>query len=180
MSSNPRFIAVIFCTWFLLIGAAFGQKASIEADIKGVDGRPAKNAEVRIERRDQKTQPVIMKTDGRGHLAATKLDAGTYNVTATVEGGVQSSQVVKTQANKPSIVTFDMRKNAAVTGKTPKRYVWVPSETGSQLGGHWVEVGRDGKKTGPGAQNMDTMNGSSLDNINRGSFGSQPKAGGGQ
>jgi hypothetical protein len=180
MSFNSRLVTVIFCSSFFVLTAAFGQKAAIEADVKGVDGRPSKGAEVRIERVDKKTQPVIAKTDGRGHLAANNLEAGTYKLTATVEGGVQSTLMVKTQANKPLLVTFDMRKTAAVTGKKAKRYVWVASETGTRLGGHWVEVGQDGQRTDPSTRNLDMMNGNAMNNLQRQSFGSAPRAGGGQ
>lgn len=167
MSLNTRLVTIVFCSWFVLLGAAFGQKASIEADVKGVDGRPSKNAEIRIERRDKTTQPVIVKTDGRGHLTATSLEAGTYKVTAIVEGGVQSSQVLKTQTNKAFRVTFDLGKTAAMTGKAKRRYVWVHPQTGTRFGGHWEEAGEASGTADPSERNIDKLNGNSMDNIQR-------------
>ena len=133
--STTRLTAVIFSSSFLLLGSAFGQKAVIEADVRGVDGAPAKGAEVRIERQDKKAAPVIAKTDKQGRVVANDLEIGSYKVTATVEGGVQSSQIVKTRSNKPTLIPLDMRKAVAVAGKGKMRSVWVPAQTGSRLGG---------------------------------------------
>ena len=158
--SQTRLAAVIFSSSFLLLGSAFGQKAVIEADVRGVDGAAAKGAEVRIERQDKKAPPVIAKTDKQGRAVANDLEVGSYKVTATVEGGVQSSQMVKTRSSKPTLVPLDMRKTVAVASKGKKRSVWVPSQTGTRLGGHWEEVGADvPAKTGPYGGPVDTMNG---------------------
>ena len=158
--SQKRLAAVIFSSSFLLLSSAFGQKAVIEADVRGVDGGPAKGAEVRIERQDKKAAPVIAKTDKQGRVVANDLEIGSYKVTATVEGGVQSSQIVKTRSNKPTLIPLDMRKTVAVASKGKKRSVWVPSQTGTRLGGHWEEVGADvPAKTGPYGGPVDTMNG---------------------
>ena len=120
MSSKIRLITLIFSLLCLLLSPAFAQKASIEVDVIGVDGGPAKGAEVWIERQGQKATPVVGKTDHRGHLKARNLDAGTYKLAARVEGGIQLSQIVKTLANKAASAVFDMRKTAAVAGKTKK------------------------------------------------------------
>lgn len=158
--STTRLTAVIFSSSFLLLGSAFGQKAVIEADVRGVDGAPAKGAEVRIERQDKKAAPVFAKTDKQGRVVANDLEIGSYKVTATVEGGVQSSQMVKIRNNKPTLIPFDMRKTAAVAGKAHKRSVWVPAQTGSRLGGHWEEVGADvPAKASPSGGAIDTMSG---------------------
>ena len=164
--STTRLTVVIFFSSFLLLGSAFGQKSVIEADVRGVDGAPAKGAEVRIERQDKKAAPVIAKTDKQGRVLASDLEIGSYKVTATVEGGVQSSQIVKTQANKHLLIPFDMRKTVAVAGKARKRSVWVPSQTGTRLGGHWEEVGADvPAKSGPSGGPTDTMNGEALSRL---------------
>jgi hypothetical protein len=166
MSSNSRLLTVIFCTAFFPLGAAFGQPAAIEADVKGVDGRPAKSAEVRIERQDKKMAPMMVKTNWRGHLSATNLEVGTYKLTATVAGGVQSSQVVKTQAQKPSLVTFDLEKTPAVASKGKKKMVYVPAQTGTRVGGGWVQVNDDGTPAStPNGQNVDTFSGNALQRV---------------
>jgi hypothetical protein len=164
MSSKIRLIALIFSLFYLLLSPAFGQKATIEADVIGVDGGRAKGANVRIE--GQKMTPVFAKTDSRGHLTARNLDAGTYKLTATVEGGIQLSQIVKTQANKTAIAVMDMRKTPAIAEKSKKRYVWVQGETGSRLGGHWVEAKSD-ETASVKRRNTDTLSGRDLDKLQR-------------
>jgi hypothetical protein len=166
MTSKMRLITLTFSVLCLLLSPALGQKAAIEADVIGVDGRPAKGAEVRIDRQGQKMTPVFGKTDGRGHLSARNLDAGSYKITAKVEGGIQLSQIVKTQANKASSAVFDMRKTAAIAEKPNKRYVWVQGETGSRLGGHWVEVNSNEKAPGT-ARNTEAMSSHALENLQR-------------
>lgn len=167
MSSNSRLVAAIFCSTFFLLSAAFGQKTAIQADVKGVDGRPAKTAEVRIERQDKKTAPMLVKTDWRGRMAVANLEVGTYKLTAIVAGGIQSSQIVKTQAQKPSLVTFDLTKAPVTAGKGKTRMVYVPAPTGTRIGGGWVQVNDDGQPTTtPNGQNVDTMSGDSLQRLN--------------
>jgi len=161
MPLNSRFISVVFSSFFLL-GSAFGQQAAIETEVTGVDGRPSKAAEVRIERQDKKAAPVIAKTDKHGRSTAT-VEMGTYKLTATVEGGIHSSTIVKTQPNKPILVAFDMRNTPAMASKSKKRYVWVQAETGTRIGGHWVEADGDTQSTANG-QPVDRMDGSALDN----------------
>jgi hypothetical protein len=160
MSLNYRLIAVV-CSSVFLLGSA-GPQAAIEAEVKGVDGRPSKGAEVRIERRDKKAPPIVVKTDKRGRLIATNLAVGVYMLTATVEGGIHASQLVKTQADKPTLVAFDMAKTPAMTSKPKKRYIWVQAETGTRIGGHWVEADGDTQSTANG-QPVDRLSGSALD-----------------
>ena len=160
--STIRLAAVIFSSSLLLLDSALGQKTVIEAEVRGVDGAPAKRAEVRIERQDKKAAPVIAKTDKQGRVVVNDLEIGSYKVTAIVEGGVQASQIVKTQANKPLLIPFDMRKAVAVTTKDKRRPVWVSSQTGTRLGGHWEDAPVNGPKVG----NVDTMDGNAFSRQN--------------
>jgi hypothetical protein len=180
MSPKTLCITLTFASTFLLLNSAFAQKATLQAEVTGVDGRPSRAAQIQIERQDKKMAPLIVAADKRGHLAATSLDAGTYKVTATVEGGIKSSQTVKVRASKPSVVAFNMSKTSAVTGKGKKKYVWVPSETGTHLGGRWVEVDEASTADSPTARNVDTLSGNSLERAQRLSTGQAPKAAGGQ
>ncbi len=164
MATSLRIVTLASCSFCLFFGVAYGQKATIEADITGVDGLPSRSAQVRLERQGTKTAATLVKADRHGHLSVSNLAVGTYKVTATVEGGVQSSQMVRTQANKPSVVTFDMRKSAAManagsSSNKKKNLVWVPPQTGSRIGGHWAEAGRKVERSESGAQNVDTLNG---------------------
>jgi len=179
MSLKSFCVSLTFASTFLFLNTAFGQKATLQADVIGVDGRPSKSAQVRIERQDKKAAPVIVAADKRGHLVAMNLEAGTYKLTATVEGGIKSSQTVKVQANKPATIAFDLSKSSAVTSKKKKKYIWVPSETGSNLGGRWVETGEDANSTSSG-QNVDKMSGEAMSRQMRTGVGGAPRASGGQ
>ncbi len=140
---------ISLCSLLSVSSLAFGQKASIEANLKGADGHPPKNAQVQIESLDKKTKAVVVKSDARGHVTVGKLEAGSYRVSAIVDGKVQSSQKVKAGADKPAVVAFNLPKAsspASVSGaKTKivghKRYVWVPGQIGSRFGGYWREEG---------------------------------------
>lgn len=63
-------------------GAAFGQ--SIESVVRGPDGKPLKNAEVRIERKDNKSL-VATRTDARGHYSHSRLSPGVYTVSVVLD-----------------------------------------------------------------------------------------------
>ena len=166
MKHHFKFAFVVCCAMVVLLqnSRAATVQAAIEAEVTGVDGRPSKAAEVRIERQDKKSAPIVMKTDKRGHLVATNLPAGVYTLTATVEGGIQSSQVIKTQANKSLLVAFDMRKTPAMASKTKQRYIWVQAQTGSRIGGYWVKADDNNTQTArANGQNVDTMDGRAFD-----------------
>ncbi len=149
MSSRTSRFTITLFSLLCVTSLAFGQKASIEANLKGADGHPPKNAQIQIESLDKKAKAVVVKPDASGHVVVDKLEAGSYRVSAIVDGKVQSSQKVKAQANKPAVVAFKMPNAAspatASGAKTKivnhKRYVWVPGQVGSRFGGYWREEG---------------------------------------
>jgi carboxypeptidase family protein len=169
MSSHFRLIALGFSALFL-IGASFGQQVKIEGEVKGLNNKPAKGAGLRVDRVDKKAASVMAKTDAKGHFAATVLDVGTYKLTATLPGGIQSAQVVKADAKNRVFVTFDMKlasaKTVAAAGK--KRWIWVPTTTGSHLLGHYEEID-DNSPTHArtSGQNLEYMSGRDLEGMNR-------------
>jgi hypothetical protein len=129
-------------------GAAFGQ--SIEGVVRGPDGKALKDAEVRVEGKDNKSS-VATKTDARGHYSYARLSPGVYKVSVVADGAVKSSVNVKTTTTN-SRIDFDLKPAAA---KKIKHYVWVPAPTGSHMGSGWVEVDDTGSTT-PGALNSQT------------------------
>jgi hypothetical protein len=146
--SAPLLFAAVVC----------GQTSSIEGDVKGVDGRVASSAEVKIERQDRKAAPRIIKTDARGRFVANSLPAAAYNVTARVAGGITSPvQAIIVHADRPVMLSFDLREPAGgkktTSLKKKKKYVWVPAETGTHLGGRYVEV-EDDSDAVPGTLNV--------------------------
>jgi Carboxypeptidase regulatory-like domain len=132
-------------------GAAFGQ--SIEGVVRGPDGKALKDAEVRVERKDNKSL-VTTKTDARGHYSYARLSPGVYKVSVVLGGAEKSSVNVKTTTTN-SRIDFDLKPAAA---KKVKHYVWVDPPTGSHMGGGWVEV-PDSGNIPPGASNIQTASG---------------------
>ena len=176
MSLGISRFTITLCSLLSISTLAFGQKPSLEANLKGADGHPPKNAQVRIESLDKKTKAVVVKPDASGHASVAKLDAGSYRVTAIVDGKVQSSQNVKVEANKPAVVSFKIPAASTTTVaangvKTKivgqKRYVWVPGQTGSRFGGYWKEAGTVTKPAETGASAVDTVGGDAADQVQR-------------
>jgi hypothetical protein len=170
MTAYFRLIAFVFSSLFL-ISAGFGQTVKIEGEVKGVNSKPAKGADLRIDRVDKKAAPVMAKTDAKGQFAATVLAVGTYKLTATLPGGLQSAQVIKADAKKRVFVSFDMKPGSAktVAAVKKKRWVWVPTTTGTYMMGHYEEVvdGKDPSLGRSNGQNIEYMSGRDLEGYNR-------------
>jgi hypothetical protein len=169
MSSRIRLIAFAFASLFL-ISAGFGQVLKIEGEVKTANNKPAKGADLRIDRVDKKAAPVVSKTDAKGRFAATVLEAGTYKVTAMLPGGIRSEQVVKADGKKQLFIAFDINPSSAktVAAVSKKRSIWVPSPTGTHMLGHWEEIDDNSpthaRTTG---QNVEYMSGRDLEGYGR-------------
>jgi hypothetical protein len=75
-----------------------------------------------------------------------------------VNGAVKASiSNTKTKADQATLLNFDLKpvtaSQASAAGKSGKHKVWVPSNTGSHIGGSWVEVDDSGT-TNAGALNV--------------------------
>jgi hypothetical protein len=164
MFSQHRLIAFAFSSLFL-VSTGFGQPVKIEGEVKGFNNKPAKAAELRIDRVDKKAAPVMAKTDAKGRFAATVLDVGTYKLTAMLAGGIQSAQVVKADGKKQLFVTFDMKPASpkTVAAVKTKRQIWVPSATGTHLLGHWEDVDDNSPAARANGQNVDSISGRDLE-----------------
>jgi hypothetical protein len=132
-------------------GAAFGQ--SIEGVVRGPDGKPLKDAEVRVEQKGNKSV-LTTKTDARGHYSHARLSPGVYKVSVVLGGTEKSSVNVKTTTTN-SRIDFDLKPASA---KKVKHYVWVDAKTGSHMGSGWVEVDDAGSAV-PGVSNTETKSG---------------------
>ncbi len=112
--------------------------ASLQGFVKDGKGEPIKGADVRVESRDGKQVFSTVKTDPKGRYISQGLQPGVYRVTLLVSGVVKASIMnTQTKANQPTQLNFD--------AKGGKHMVWVPSRTGSHIGGNWVEVDDSGK-----------------------------------
>src|SRR5207237_9344524 len=99
------------------------QASGIQGEVRGVDGRPLQNAQVRIERKDKAGAPVTMQTNAKGSYSSSALPAGTYKV-SVVENGVVNSNVTIKMAASTARVDFNLQQYA---GPKANHYVWVPS-----------------------------------------------------
>jgi hypothetical protein len=123
--------------------------ASIQGFIKDAKGEPIKGTDVRIESRDGKQVFSTVKTDSKGHYNSQGLQPGVYRVTLLVNGAVKASIMnAQTKANQPTQLNFDFKptSQAGNVAKGGKHMVWVPSRTGSHVGGSWVEADDKGNE----------------------------------
>ena len=143
---------------FLLCAAtAWAGPASIQGIVRDAQGKPIKNADVRIESKDGKQVFNTVKTDSQGRYISQGLQPGVYRVSLVVNGAVKAAiGNTKTQSDQATQLNFDLKPVAAgkasAEQKKGKHMVWVPPSTGSHMGGKWVEV-PDGAAE-PGALNV--------------------------
>lgn len=137
--------------------------SSVQGTVRGDDGKPMKTADVRLEAISMKMAPVVGKTDDAGRYRFANLEAGTYKVTVlsgtTVRGFIDGVRV-----NGTKRLDFDIKQ--ASTGKPAKKakhYVYVSDQTGTHIGGHWVEVPDNGGMADD--QRVDTMSAHELQQI---------------
>jgi hypothetical protein len=147
------FIGLVLCA-----ATAWAGPSAIQGVVKDAKGQAIKGADVRIELKDGRQKFKTVKTDAKGRYISEGLPAGVYRVTLTVNGAVKASITnTKTKADQTTQLNFDLKPVAASQAtsgqKKGKHMVWVPSNTGSHIGGRWVEVD-DGAKTEPGKLNL--------------------------
>jgi len=143
---------------FLCSANAWAGPASIQGIVKDAKGKPIKGADVRIESRDGKQLFNTTKTDTQGRYISQGLKPGVYRVSLVANGGVKASIMnTSVKADQATQLNFDLKpvaaSQASAAGKSGKHKVWVPSNTGSHIGGSWVEVDDSGT-TNAGALNV--------------------------
>jgi hypothetical protein len=149
---NSRTISVIFLAITFCARAAWADTAAIEGTVKDVNGKFVNGADIRIEAKDGSSWHKLAKTDAKGHYAYVGLTAGTYRVSLVVSGATKASiNNVKAQAGNSTNLNFDLqgKAGAAQTSTSAKKkthHVYMPGQTGTNLGGRWVEV-EDGDNT---------------------------------
>jgi hypothetical protein len=144
--------------FLLCVATAWAGPASIQGIVKDAQGKPIKGADVRIESKDGKQLFGTVKSDAKGRYISQGLQPGVYRVTLMVNGAVKGSIMnTKTKADQATQLNFDLKpvtaSQASGAGKSGKHKVWVPSNTGSHIGGSWVEVDDSGT-TNAGALNV--------------------------
>ncbi|MBI1789300.1 MAG: carboxypeptidase regulatory-like domain-containing protein [Acidobacteria bacterium] len=92
----------------LLPLAAFAQTSSLAGVVKGEDGKPLKDAIVKIERKDIKGN-YKTKTNKKGEYIHAGLPLGTYKITLEVEGKDRDVvDGVRTTLGDPKEINFDL------------------------------------------------------------------------
>jgi hypothetical protein len=138
-------LQIVLIGFVLCVATAWAGPSSIQGTVKDAKGQAIKGADVRIESRDGKTLYKTAKTDANGHYVSDGLRAGVYRVTLVVSGAVKASIMnTQTMADQRTQLNFDLKpastSQASAPVKKGKHMVWVPSTTGSHVGGRWVEV----------------------------------------
>ena len=144
--------------FFLCAANAWAGPASLQGIVKDAQGKPIKGADVRIASRDGKQLFNTVKTDSQGRYISQGLQPGVYRVSLVVNGAVKAAiGNTKTKSDQATQLNFDLKPVAAsqtsAAGKSGKHKVWVPSNTGSHIGGSWVEVDESGN-AGAGGLNL--------------------------
>jgi len=122
--------------------------ASLQGFVNDAKGEPIKGADIRVESRDGKQVFSRVKTDTQGRYISQGLQSGVYRVTLLVSGVVKASMNTRTKANQPTQLNFDFKpaSQAGNVARSGKHTVWMPSRTGTHLGGNWVEVDDKGNE----------------------------------
>src|SRR5213596_2302612 len=121
--------------------------STLQGDVKDTKAQPVAGAEVHIQAKDGSGLQKIVRTDANGHYVVRKLPNTDYEVVLFVNGAVKASvNNTKTFADKPTQLNFNLTGQYAANKPAKKHthMVYVPSETGSNLSGRWVEVDDSG------------------------------------
>ncbi len=154
--NSRSIISVLFS--ILFAGSAFAASTSIEGTAKDAAGKPLNGADVKIESKNQSLTKTV-KSDAKGHYAYSGLDSAvTYRVTLLVGGEVKASiNNVRAKLGEATQLNFDLKKeSASKNGKKATHMVYMPSQTGSNLGGRWVEVDDNGNADTASNLNLQT------------------------
>jgi hypothetical protein len=144
---------------------AWAGPASIQGIVKDAQGKPIKNADIRVESRDGRQVFGTTKTDSQGRYVSQGLQPGVYRVSLVVNGAVKAAiNNTKARADQATQLNFDLKPatagQATTTQQKKTHKVWVPAGTGSHMGGRWVEEPDEG--SAPGTLNVKRATGDQL------------------
>lgn len=168
----------------LFAATAWGTPSTLEGTVKDVNRQPLKGADVRIEATKGAKLTQVVKTDARGHYISGSLPEGNYRVTLLFNGVIKASiNNAGVKGGESAKLNFDLKSSSA-GGKSVKRsthMVYVPADTGSHLGGRWVEVDDSGNPVGTsGADDVSRGGNNMLRSIQNSSTGMANSSGGGR
>jgi hypothetical protein len=177
MSITSRTLGSVLFSLVLLSGSAWAATSTIQGIVTDQNGKVLPAAEIRIQAKNDSSWSKVVKTDATGHYAYGGVTVGaTYQVSLLVKGTVKASisnvQIKKVGA--PTQLNFNLQKNSGVQTaanapvKKKTHTVWVPPDTGSNLGGRWVEVDDSGAAATAGASNVGKAGNDAIRNMHMG------------
>jgi len=152
---------------FIFVASVWAGGSALQGIVKDPAGQPVRGAEIRVEPRNGGKVLATAKTDAQGRYATANLPLGIYRVSLIVNGAVRSSiNNTRTRSDKPTELNFQLQalsaSQTAGSTKKAKHMVWVPSRTGSHMGGSWVEEDQNGNATAS-ASNVQSVDKQELD-----------------
>jgi len=116
--------------------------ARIQGAVKDPKGQPVAGAEVHIQAKDGSGLQKIVRTDSSGQYGVSGLPVADYEIVLFVNGQIKASlSHQRVFGDKPTQMDFKLTgQYASKNQKKHTHMVYVATETGSHLGGHWVEV----------------------------------------
>lgn len=108
MHAKLRLLPLAACGLLVFSGSLSAQTSSLAGVVKGEDGKPLKDAIVKIERKDIKGN-YKTKTNKKGEYIHAGLPLGTYKLTLEVEGKDRDNvDGVRTRLGDPTEINFDL------------------------------------------------------------------------
>jgi hypothetical protein len=153
MKYSLRPIALLLGGLLLLSANLYAaSSATIEGSVTDEKGQVLPQAQIRVEGREGGGLNQLVRTDARGHYSVSGLSNGTFKISLIVNGQVKACIAnVQGEMGRVETLNFALNRSAAARPVAKgKHYVWVPSATGSQLAGSWVEINDDPRKLAPG------------------------------
>jgi hypothetical protein len=139
--------------------------ARLQGIVRDSKGQVIAGAEVHITAKDGSGLEKIVRTDSGGNYGVSKLPVTDYEVVLFVNGQIKASiSNAKVSSDKPTQLDFKLTGQFAAN--QPKKHthmVYVPGETGSHLGGRWVEVDdNNGPAAAAGTGNVKRLSGEAV------------------
>ena len=132
---------MLVCATAAWAGQSVGP-ARMEGNVTDSAGKAVAGAEVHLKGTDGSGER-ITRTDQNGRYGIGKLPVTDYEVVLFVNGQIKASlNNIKVWSDKPTTQNFKLtgKYAAANPAKKHTHMVYIPSETGSNLSGRWVEV----------------------------------------
>ena len=151
----------------LLIVTLASASPGVEGIVSDGNGKPLKGAAIRLEAKSPNPQTTLVKTDGAGKYRFDNVTAGVYRVTVLSGSNVQAFiDNLHTNGVKNARVDFDIKPAVGREPGKAKHLVWVPSQTGTHIGGYWVDV-NDSSRVG--IERVEKKSGAALETTQRNS-----------